>query len=59
MTAIAASSVARINKMWFVVAFAALMVFSVTRTIYRGIQQIALDSVAAQEQVNAIMNDSH
>ncbi len=59
MAAIAVSDVLRINKMWFVVVFASIMVFSVTRTIYRGIQQIAIDSAAAQEQVDALMNNPH
>jgi|GEM_PF-6144172 len=59
MTALAVHNVARINKMWFVVLFAGFMLFSVTKTIYRGIQQIAIDSAAAQAQVNALMNNPH
>lgn len=49
----------RINKVWFVVLFAGIMLFSVTKTIHRGIQQIALDSASAQAQVDALMNDPH
>lgn len=59
MTTLAVHNVARINKMWFVVLFAGFMMFSVTKTIYSGIKQIAIDSAAAQEQVDALMNEPH
>lgn len=59
MTALAVHNVARINKMWFVVLFAGFMMFSVTKTIYNGIKQIAIDSASAQAQVDALMNDPH
>ncbi|MDQ5927603.1 MAG: hypothetical protein QG633_41 [Patescibacteria group bacterium] len=59
MTALAVHNVAHINKMWFVVLFAGFMLFSVTKTIYRGIQQIAIDSASAQAQVDALMNEPH
>jgi hypothetical protein len=52
-------SPAHINKVWFVALFAGIMLFSVTKTIFNGIEQIARDSVEAQAQVDALMNDPH
>ena len=49
----------RINKVWFVALFAGIMLFSVTKTIFAGIQQIAHDSAEAQARVDALMNDPH
>jgi hypothetical protein len=59
MTALAVHNVARINKMWFVVLFASFMLFSVTKTIYGGIKQIAIDSAETQARVDELMNDPH
>ena len=48
-----------VNKVWFVALFAGIMLFSVTKTIFNGIEQIARDSAEAQARVDELMNDPH
>lgn len=48
-----------VNKVWFVALFAGIMLFSVTRTIFNGIEQIARDSAESQQRVNELMNGPH